>query len=65
MSTIHFTLIVALGSAIGAAIATPEEYIDAVILFVFINSLFATLAFEVGSALVQHFRSTNSGRWRP
>ena len=58
-------LIVSLGTAMGAAIATPGESREAVIVFVMVNALFSTLAFSVGRGMADFFRErSGGGGWR-
>jgi hypothetical protein len=60
MSSLGVALIVALGCAIGAAIATPHEYQDAVFMFIFWNSFFWGLFYHFGRYAVRTYRDLYS-----
>jgi hypothetical protein len=55
-------LVVALASAIGAAIATPSEGREAVIVFVFFNAVIAVLCCAEASVLFAMLRNRRSDR---
>jgi len=65
VTPVLFGLLVGLASALGAALATPSEAREAVVIFVMVNMLFATTAYAVGGGILELVRGHSQGRRRP
>jgi threonine/homoserine efflux transporter RhtA len=57
MNAMGIAAIVALGSIIGAVIATPAAAAEVVVTFVLVNVLVASLTFSIGGAVLAYLRN--------
>jgi threonine/homoserine efflux transporter RhtA len=56
MNAMGIAAIVALGSIVGAMVATPAAAAEIVATFVLVNVLVASLTFSIGGAIVAYLR---------
>ena len=57
MNAMGIAAIVALGSIIGAMVATPAAAAEIVVTFVLVNVLVASLTFSIGGAILAYLRN--------
>jgi hypothetical protein len=57
MNAMGIAAIVALGSIIGAMVATPAAAAEIVVTFVLVNVLVASVTFSIGGAILAYLRN--------